>query len=105
MYGVPSAVSSERSWAVVTGGSDGIGLEMCKYLAREHGFNIAMVARNEAKMIEKLAEVQKERPETQTRSVVCDFGKISTLDDYKELVAKPLADLDIGLLVLNAGWA
>lgn len=34
------------SWAVVTGASDGIGLAMCKKLARE-GFNICMVARNE----------------------------------------------------------
>jgi len=34
-----------KSWAVVTGGSDGIGLELCRQLA-ETGFNICMIARN-----------------------------------------------------------
>ena len=34
------------SWALVTGGSDGIGLEMCHQLA-EMGFNIVMCGRNE----------------------------------------------------------
>ena len=34
------------SWALVTGGSDGIGLEMCRNLA-DQGFNILMVSRNQ----------------------------------------------------------
>lgn len=33
------------SWAVVTGGSDGIGYEICNNLAKQ-GFNICMIARN-----------------------------------------------------------
>ena len=33
------------SWALITGGSDGIGLEMCRNLANQ-GFNILMVSRN-----------------------------------------------------------
>ena len=37
------------SWAVVTGGSDGIGEEFCHVLAKQ-GFNICIVARNETKM-------------------------------------------------------
>jgi len=39
-------VKGGSSWAVVTGGSDGIGLAMCKKLANE-GFNILIVARNQ----------------------------------------------------------
>ena len=35
---------SGRSWAVITGASDGIGAEFCKQLASE-GFNIALVSR------------------------------------------------------------
>ena len=38
-----------KSWVVITGGSDGIGLEMAKKVALE-GFNVCIVARNEAKM-------------------------------------------------------
>ena len=45
------------SYAVVSGGSDGIGLAMCKQLANE-GFNICIVARNEDKMKEKLIEIK-----------------------------------------------
>jgi 17beta-estradiol 17-dehydrogenase / very-long-chain 3-oxoacyl-CoA reductase len=42
------------SWAVVTGGSDGIGEQFCYDLAKQ-GFNICIIARNEEKMKAKLA--------------------------------------------------
>lgn len=45
--------SGKNSWAVVTGGSDGIGEQFCKDLAGA-GFNICMVGRNAKKMVEKL---------------------------------------------------
>lgn len=35
----------EDSWVVVTGGSDGIGLEICHQMAAK-GFNICIIARN-----------------------------------------------------------
>ncbi len=38
-----------ETWALVTGGSDGIGLEMCNRLAGL-GFKICMVSRDGAKM-------------------------------------------------------
>ena len=41
------------AYAVVTGGSDGIGLELCNQLA-EHGFNICMISRNISKVDTKL---------------------------------------------------
>jgi short-subunit dehydrogenase len=43
----------------VTGGSDGIGLQYCKDLAKQ-GFNICIIARNEQKMKEKLEEIKRE---------------------------------------------
>jgi 17beta-estradiol 17-dehydrogenase / very-long-chain 3-oxoacyl-CoA reductase len=42
-----------KTWAVVTGGSDGIGLGFCEELAKL-GFNICMIARNKQKMEEAL---------------------------------------------------
>ena len=51
IYG--SKTEGKKSWAVITGGSDGYGLDICHKLAA-HGFNICMVARNEDKMKEKL---------------------------------------------------
>ena len=37
------------SWAIITGASDGIGLEMAKELARK-SFNIVLIARNPTKL-------------------------------------------------------
>jgi hypothetical protein len=50
-------VAGEKSWAVVTGGSDGIGFAMCQNLA-EQGFNICMVSRNQDKMNQKLKSIE-----------------------------------------------
>lgn len=38
-----------NTWAVVTGGSDGLGLGFCEELANL-GFNICMISRNKNKM-------------------------------------------------------
>ena len=56
------------AYAVVTGGSDGIGLELCHQLA-EHGFNICIVSRNKTKVDEKLAEIKEKYPECETVGV------------------------------------
>ena len=45
------------SWALITGGSDGIGLAMGKELARLN-FNIIIVARTEAKMREAEKQIK-----------------------------------------------
>lgn len=60
-------------WAVVTGGSDGIGLELCHQLA-EQGFNICMMARNKNKMDEKLAQIKEHYPLCETKAIVADFS-------------------------------
>ena len=66
----------DSSWAVVTGGSDGIGLGMCKKLASE-GFNICIISRTESKINEKLEEIRKECRDGdssfKTLCVVADF--------------------------------
>lgn len=46
----------QKSWAVVTGGSDGIGLAICKKLANE-GFNICIISRNKENIEKALEEI------------------------------------------------
>jgi short-subunit dehydrogenase len=53
--------AQKDSWAVVTGGSDGIGLEICRQLAVQ-GFNIQIIGRNENKIKKALAEIKKLNP-------------------------------------------
>mmetsp|Transcript_19410 Transcript_19410/g.33017 ORF Transcript_19410/g.33017 Transcript_19410/m.33017 type:complete len:162 (+) Transcript_19410:43-528(+) len=70
----------KRSWAVVTGGSDGIGLAMCHNLAQQK-FNICIVARNEQKIKEKLEEIKRAAndPLLEVNYVIADFSKLSSI--------------------------
>lgn len=77
-----SQKSNGRSWAVITGGSDGIGFEMAKLLAGRDGFNIAIVARNLEKIEGKLKECRALRAGTNTLAIVADFEQLSTVEDY-----------------------
>jgi len=93
----------EGAYAVVTGGSDGIGLELCHQFAAL-GFNIFMISRSKEKCDGKLKEIKEKYPEVDVRSHGCDFSKIMTLADYRNLVKQSgLMDIDIGILALNAG--
>ena len=99
----------KKAWAVVTGGSDGIGFAMCQNLA-EQGFNVCIVARNKEKMTQKLKiiedKIKLKKPDFkwETKTLVVDFGTVFFIEDYKKQVADPLADLDVAVLALNAGY-
>jgi short-subunit dehydrogenase len=91
------------TWAVVTGGSDGIGFEYCEYLAREHGYNICIIARNEDKMHKCCEMLRAKNPKIKAKYIIADFSKLSSINDYKKLVMFNLTDIDIGIVILNAG--
>ena len=50
-------LTASKSWALVTGATDGIGLALCKTLAKDHGYNVVMVGRSEEKLEQKRLEV------------------------------------------------
>lgn len=84
-------------WAVVTGGSSGIGLAFSHLLA-ERGMNILMVARSEVKLKQASFEVNASKGvEVKTLSLdLFDTAASDTLAEFTE-------DLDVGMAVLNAG--
>jgi len=84
-------------WAVITGASAGIGAEYARALARE-GFDCALVARREDRLRE-LAEELENGWKVSTRVVVADLAA----EGADEEVARQVSDLDIGLLINNAG--
>ena len=66
------------SWVVITGGSDGIGLEICEQMA-EKGFNICIIGRSQNKIDEVMADLLKKFPKIKTKVVIADFAELSTI--------------------------
>ena len=84
-------------WAVIAGGSDGIGGAYAREAA-SRGLDVALLARR-AEPLEALARSIESEFGVSTRTIQADL----TSADIGETVAKATADLDVGLFVYNAG--
>jgi short-subunit dehydrogenase len=84
-------------WAVVAGGSDGIGAAFARELARR-GLDVVLIARRE-EPLEKCAAALRAEHGVETKTIAMDL----TGADMSERVAAETADLDVGLFVYNAG--
>ena len=84
-------------WALVTGASTGIGKELAKQVARE-GLNVVLIARRENLLHDLKQEIERNH-QIKIRVIAMDLLEheaIKTLDEKTK-------DLDIGLLIPNAG--
>lgn len=102
-FGRTDLVKRYGRWAVITGATDGVGLEYARQFAAR-GLSIVLVGRNE----HKLGRVQEEllgkhRDRIQVQTIVADLNN----DDaamYARIQGELLADgKEIGILVNNAG--
>jgi uncharacterized protein len=84
-------------WALVTGASSGIGEEFARQTAA-NGINVILLARREERLKALAAELRT-RYDVQTRVVAVDLSRDGVLDR----VTDATGDLDIGLVVSNAG--
>src|SRR5229473_1238283 len=84
-------------WALVTGASSGIGKEFARQIAAS-GINIVLVARREELLKEVGIEFSK-RYGVEHRVVVLDVSR----EDFIGQLASATDDLNIGLVVSNAG--
>jgi shikimate 5-dehydrogenase len=93
-YGsTPDTPAHKKGWALITGGSDGIGKEYALLLAKS-GFNIAVTGRSES----KLASFKKEL-EDQGAAMVKTFSfDVSKCKDYSAITED--ADLKSNLRVI-----
>lgn len=91
-----------RRTFVVTGGSDGIGLECASQLAAaEPGCRLVLVGRNPQRTASAVARLREESPDTQVDAELCDFADLSAV---RRLATDLLASCDrIDVLVNNAG--
>ena len=71
-YNFYQRYAKKDSWVVVTGGSDGVGLEICEQMAAL-GLNICIIARDLNKINEKLAKIAAKKSELKTRAIVFDL--------------------------------
>src|SRR4051794_30214859 len=91
---------TEPKVIVITGASDGIGLECASQLAAQ-GHHLVMVGRTPAKLEAAVARVLRESPGVPVESFVCDFASFKAV---RELAADLLAAYpQIDVLVNNAG--
>ncbi|ADB42402.1 SDR family NAD(P)-dependent oxidoreductase [Spirosoma linguale] len=86
------------TWAIVTGATSGIGLELVTQLA-EAGFSLILNARNEAALTQLAAKLQNQHP-IQVRTVAADISDPATIQRLLDITA----DLPIGLLIASAGF-
>lgn len=89
-------------WALVTAGTDGLGLGFCEELARK-GINLVIVGRNLVK-IKSVAQMIKEKFNVQVNWVVKDFEKSS--DDPIRFfgdIFQQIEDIPVDILVNNVG--
>jgi short-subunit dehydrogenase len=84
-------------WALVTGASSGIGKEFARQIAAS-GINIVLVARRED-LLEKVGVEFSKRYGVEHRVVMLDVSR----EDFIGQLASATDDLDIGLVVSNAG--
>ena len=84
-------------WAVVTGASSGLGREFAQQLAA-NGFNLVLVSRREA-ALEHVGQALKQRYGTDHRVIEANIAT----EEGQRRVVEMTEDLDVGLLVSNAG--
>jgi short-subunit dehydrogenase len=84
-------------WAIVAGGSDGIGAAFARGVAAR-GVNVVLVARRAA-VLEAFADQLREEHAVEVSTVVLDLSDPSAMSD----LALATAEFDVGLFVYNAG--
>jgi uncharacterized protein len=86
-------------WALIAGASEGVGASLADQLA-ERGLDLVLIARNEA-LLEQVADRARVRHGVEVRAVPLDL----TVPDLSSRVAEVTDDLEVGLVVYNAGAA
>ncbi|MFP1153646.1 SDR family NAD(P)-dependent oxidoreductase [Mycobacterium sherrisii] len=89
-------VAKYGPWAVIAGGSEGVGAEFAQQLAAD-GFNLVLIARK-PKPLEETAQRCRELG-AQVRTLAVDLIDA----DAMSAIAGQTAELQVGLLIYNAG--
>lgn len=93
----------QGSYALITGGSDGIGLGFTEQFALR-GFNCVILARTESKLIALCDRLKKQYPNQDFKYLAMDFSAGTTIEFFQPIFDM-CKDLDVSILVNNVGHA
>ncbi|CAK5085305.1 unnamed protein product [Meloidogyne enterolobii] len=88
-------------WALITGGTDGIGKEYVNQLAKKQ-FNIIIISRSQSKLDNVAKELREKFKGIEVRTIAFDFTN-PNLEDYNKYIFNRIDDVDIGILINNVG--
>jgi uncharacterized protein len=86
-------------WVLVTGASSGLGREIARILAVDHGANLVLAARRAARLEELKSDLER-TARVNVKTIVAD---LSNPDDLDRVFHEATADRDIYGVVLSAG--
>ena len=89
-----------RKWAMITGGSEGIGRQFCLDFARA-GFNIAISSRSLDKLEKVKQEIQAIDPKVEVRCKAIDY---SSETDYSSIISDSEVVNNLAFIVNNVGF-
>lgn len=86
-------------WTLVTGASSGLGLEMARSIARDHGGHVLAVARR----LERLEALCEELRSHYGVQAACIGADLSRPEDVERVFTEAVRERDIHGVILNAG--
>ena len=89
-------------WALVTGGSSGIGKSLCHRLAQQ-GLNVVVVAVPDKTLDAAVAELRSTYKNVEFRQCGVNLSA-SDSDEYISVIAKATEDIDVQVVFNNAGY-
>ncbi|GAB0495683.1 hypothetical protein MMPV_006988 [Pyropia vietnamensis] len=96
------AARYDTEWALVTGGSSGIGAALSRRLLAA-GINVVIAARDDELLAGTVAALTAAYPRRTIRSVGVDLSDL-TGTSYMDAIVAATADVRLGLVFANAGW-
>jgi len=89
----------KNRWILITGASSGLGCEMARQLANDHGANLILVARR----LEKLNQLKAELSLQGAGQIKIIAADLSLTEDIDRVVAESINGQVIDFAILNAG--
>lgn len=86
-------------WILITGASSGLGRELARVLARDHGANLVVVARRRERL-DELANELETKHGVSVRALTADLGQ---LDQVERVFTEATQDTPLYGAILNAG--